>query len=81
MSASLYYDTHAHFAGSALETVALMERAFAAGVSRIVAVGGSAGLNAGALATAQAYPDNVRLALGFDRDQATSAQPEVLVET
>lgn len=81
MSNGSYYDTHAHFEGAPAGTVALMERALAAGVSRIVAVGGSAGLNAGALATAQAYPENVRLALGFDRDQATSAEPEVFVET
>lgn len=76
-----YYDTHAHFEGAPLETAAVLERAFAVGVSRLVAVGGSAGLNAGALAAAKAYPDNVRLALGFDRDQATSAEPEVFVET
>jgi TatD DNase family protein len=75
----IYYDTHAHFEGAPLETVAVMERALAAGVDRIVAVGGSAALNAGALATAKAYPDHVRLALGFDRDQAAAAQPEVLV--
>ncbi len=81
MSGILYYDTHAHFEGSPLETVALMERAGAACVGRIVAVGGSASLNAGALAAAQAYPERVRLALGFDRDQATSATPEVYVET
>jgi TatD DNase family protein len=78
---AIYYDTHAHFEGTPLETAAVLERAFAAGVTRLVAVGGSAGLNAGALAAAKAYPDNVRLALGFDRDQATSAEPEVFVET
>jgi TatD DNase family protein len=81
MGASIYYDTHAHFEGTPLEAAAVLERAFAAGVTRLVAVGGSAALNAGALATAQAYPENVRLALGFDRDQATSAEPEVHVET
>ena len=78
---AIYYDTHAHFEGAPLETVAVMERAWAAGVTRIVAVGGSAALNAGALATAKAYPDHVRLALGFDRDQAAAAQAEVLVAT
>ena len=81
MGGTYYYDTHAHFEGTPVETVALMERAFAAGVTRVVAVGGSAGLNAGALATALAYPGNVRLALGFDRDQAGTAEPEVFVET
>jgi len=81
MGEFVYYDTHAHFEGAPLETAAVIERAFAAGVTRIVAVGGSAGLNAGALAAAKAFPDNVRLALGFDRDQATAAAPEVYVET
>ena len=75
-----FYDTHAHFEGTPLETAALMERAACAGVSRVVAVGGSAALNAGALAAALAYPERVRLALGFDRDQATAAAPEVYVE-
>jgi len=58
-----------------------MERAFAAGVTRVVAVGGCTALNAGALATSLAFPENVRLALGFDRDQAGEASPEVFVET
>ena len=75
-----YYDTHAHFEGTPLETAAAMARAAEAGVKRIVAVGGSAALNAGALAAARAYPEQVRLALGFDRDQATAATPEVHVE-
>jgi len=80
MDEFLYYDTHAHFEGPPAETIALMERAAAAGVGRLVAVGGSAALNAGALAAAAAYPGRVRLALGFDRDQAASAAPEVFVE-
>jgi Tat protein secretion system quality control protein TatD with DNase activity len=78
----MYYDTHAHFEGTPAETAAaVLERAFAAGVARLVAVGGSAALNAGALAASQAYPDRVRLALAFDRDQAGTAAPEVFVET
>ena len=77
----IFYDTHAHFEGTPAETVAMMRRAFEAGVTRIVAVGGSAELNAGALAAAKAYPENVRLALGFDRDQAGTAEPDVFVET
>jgi Tat protein secretion system quality control protein TatD with DNase activity len=77
----MFYDTHAHFEGTPLETAAVMERALAAGVTRVVAVGGSAALNAGALAAAEAYPANMRLALGFDRDHAASAEPEVFVET
>ena len=81
MSGTIYYDTHAHFEGAPAETVAVLERAFAAGVTRLVAVGGNAVLNAGALAASLAYPDHVRLALGFDRDQAGTGEPEVFVET
>ena len=80
MEAATFYDTHAHFEGAPLETAAVMARAALAGVSRVVAVGGSAALNAGALAVARAYPERVRLALGFDRDQATAAAPEVFAE-
>lgn len=76
-----FYDTHAHFEGGALATTLVMERAKTAGVTRVVAVGGSESLNAGALAVAAAYPESVRLALGFDRDQATAAVPDVHVET
>lgn len=78
---SLYYDTHAHFDGLPLEMFAVIDRAMDAGVGRIVAVGGSTELNVGALAVAAAYPECVRLAIGFDRDQAASASPEALVET
>jgi TatD DNase family protein len=74
-----FYDTHAHFEGTPLETAAVMGRAMGAGVTRVVAVGGSEALNAGALAAAESYPGNVRLALGFDRDQAVAAEPEVWV--
>ena len=81
MSGTTYYDTHAHLEATPLETAALMDRAFAAGVTRIVAVGGSASLNAGALAAALAFPEQVRLALGFDRDQATASTPETFIET
>ena len=81
MAAESYYDTHAHFTLTAAETVAALTRAREAGVDQVVAVGGSAELNAGALAAAEAFPDTVRLALGFDRDQAAEAEPEVFAET
>lgn len=75
------YDTHAHFDGLPMETAAVMERALAAGVTRIVAVGGSPGLNSGAIAAAAAYPQNVRLAIGHDRDQAgDTATADTLAE-
>ena len=35
------FDTHAHFEGGASETAALLERAFAEGVTRVAAIGGS----------------------------------------
>lgn len=78
-----YIDTHAHFYGetSPAEVMAVMQRASEAGVRRLVAVGGSATLNSGAIAVAKAFPAQVRLALGFDRDQAASAEPESLIET
>ncbi len=76
----MFYDTHVHFSGSPADTAAMMDRAAVAGVERMVAVGGSAELNAGAVAAAAVYPERVRLALGFDRDQAPAAEPEVYVE-
>lgn len=76
------FDTHAHFYGdSPAETLALLHRAHQAGVEQLVAVGGSRELNSGAIATAHAFPDQVRLALGFDRDQAGSTDAATLVET
>ncbi|MFZ4398262.1 MAG: TatD family hydrolase [Kiritimatiellia bacterium] len=63
-------DTHVHFDLSAATTAACVQRALEAGVTRLMAVGGSAELNASALAAARAFPGSVRLALGWDRDQA-----------
>jgi len=79
----MLFDTHAHFYGNAspAETAAMMARAADAGVGKIIAVGASADLNSGAIAVATAYPEHVRLALGFDRDQATDTTPETFVET
>ena len=65
-----FTDTHVHFDSSSAATVACVQRALAAGVTRLMAVGGSPELNASALAAARAFPRHVRLALGLDRDQA-----------
>ena len=65
-----FTDTHVHFDGSSAATAACVQRALAAGVTRLMAVGGSTELNASALAAARAFPGSVRLALGWDRDQA-----------
>jgi len=66
------FDTHAHFTEDREKTAAVLDRAFAAGVSRIMAVGGSAELNRAALLAAETAGDGgrVRVALGLDRDQA-----------
>lgn len=60
------YDTHAHFE-DADDVAALYARAAAAGVTRILAVGGSDDLNRNALRTPG------RIALGWDRDQVDAA--------
>ncbi len=56
------YDTHAHFTDAA-DVDAIYARAMEAGVTRILAIGGSEELNRNALRTAG------RVALGWDRDQ------------
>ena len=64
-----FTDTHVHFDSSSAVNAAVVKRAMAAGVTRLVAVGGSPELNAAAIAAAQAFPGQVKLALGWDRDQ------------
>lgn len=64
------FDTHAHFEGTREETAAAVARAQSAGVTRIMAVGGSESLNAGT--------EGFRYrAIGWDRDQAGKALPEL----
>lgn len=67
-------DTHVHFpAGmTAGERAGLVERARAAGVVRMVAVGCEPDTNAAALAAARAYPDCLAAAVGYDRSLAGS---------
>ena len=64
------YDTHAHFSEDREKTLATLTRARAAGVTRLMAVGGSPELNRAALLAQSLAPDSTRLALGADRDQA-----------
>ena len=84
------FDTHAHFEGTSEETATVLERAFASGVTRLMAIGGSESLNRGAgLAAALAANPNVQTtptpkplpsvlkALGWDRDQAGKDLPEL----
>ncbi|MDD5704723.1 MAG: TatD family hydrolase [Kiritimatiellae bacterium] len=70
-----YFDTHAHFTGSTDAVAAQIERAVAAGVTRLIAVGGSPVLNAGARAAAASHPLTVALAVGLDRDQSDDPDP------
>ena len=67
------YDTHAHFSEDRAKTLATLTRARAAGVMRLMAVGGSPELNRAALLAQSLAPNATRLALGADRDQAGNA--------
>lgn len=66
-----FIDTHLHFDSFAAEGVVpeLLARARAAGVERMVAIGGSADANALALRLAGAHPDVLRATIGLDRDE------------
>ena len=74
------FDTHAHFGQDGAETAAVLARAAAAGVTRLVAVGGSEELNAAAIQAQDTRPDAVRLAIGADRDQVLLPADEVMSE-
>ena len=74
------YDSHAHFGPQENETADTLERAHAAGVTRLMAVGGSTELNAAAIRAQALQPDAVRLALGADRDQTDHPSDDVLAD-
>ncbi len=65
-------DSHAHFDHLPDEQAVgeVLQRARAAGVGRIIAIGGHAAANAQAIAITRCAPDLVRATVGFDRDQA-----------
>ena len=73
------FDTHAHFEGTCAETGQVLERAAAAGVTRVMAVGGSAALNSGVDAASKCgiWGVNVWRCIGWDRDQAGKDLPEL----
>ena len=74
------FDTHAHFEGSQEEISAVLKRASASGVERILAVGGSKALNEGALAASRIGADmgmRIPVALGWDRDSCGTEQPPI----
>lgn len=66
------FDSHAHFDPLATPEAraAVCDRAAAAGVGRILAIGGSGAGNAAALDIAALRPDQVRAAVGWDRSEA-----------
>ena len=70
------FDTHAHFTEDTEKTAITLAHAFSAGVSQVMAVGGSTTLNRAALLAAELAKTEtrpgVRLALGLDRDQAVA---------
>lgn len=68
----MFYDTHVHFEhlDGAAGIAALLERARAAGVGRLLAVGANAKLNASAIEAARRFPGTIRAAVGLDRDHA-----------
>jgi TatD DNase family protein len=74
-AASLVFDTHAHFDAFGMpdEVDAVVARARAAGVARLIAVGGSPEANARALAVAGRYPLAIRAAAGYDRYRAAES--------
>lgn len=74
------YDTHAHFEGSREEIIASLNRAAEAGVTRILAVGGSPSLDEGARRCQEISIGTgveVGIALGRDRDQCSEPLPEI----
>ena len=82
------FDTHCHFeTADAGEIAAILSRAKSAGVEKVLAVGGSRSLNAGAVAaltvdgerggdSRASIPDVVG-AIGFDRDQVGMAEGDI----
>jgi TatD DNase family protein len=58
----------------------LLGRAAAAGVSRVLAVGGEPGANATSVAVAHAFPGQIRAAVGLDRDQAAACPDAAALE-
>ena len=65
------FDTHAHFDTFAAEgtVAAVLERAAAAGVARMCAVGSSEASNELVARLAQEHPEQLVAAVGYDRDQ------------
>ncbi len=82
MIMTFYFDTHVHFGNEKgdYSTAAQIERALAAGVTHMIAVGGSCELNKAAAEAAEAYPESIRAAIGFDRAQVREISTPVLID-
>lgn len=76
------FDTHAHFSrlGGEYSLENQFDRAIAAGITRIVAVGGDCDLNKAAVDAARFNPDMVQIALGMDRDNAEKLSDEISIK-
>jgi len=71
------FDTHAHLLAD--ETPDLLLRANAAGVGRLIAVGGAPAENQVACELARRFPKSIRAAVGYDRYRADNQDdPELL---
>ena len=70
----MFIDTHVHFDSfrDAAGIAEAVDRAAAAGVTRMIAVGGSPEGSLAAIAAAADFPARIYAAVGFDRDQAKS---------
>ena len=70
----MFIDTHVHFDSfrDATEIAKAVDRAAAAGVAKMIAVGGNSKGNLAAMTAAARFPGRVYAAIGFDRDQAKS---------
>ncbi len=74
----MFFDTHVHFHETDGDRGIddLVTRAAAAGVNRLVAVGGDCPMNRMAVEAARRYPESVWPAIGFDRDQPAALAME-----
>jgi len=68
----IYTDSHLHFDTFDEEKAVpeILDRAMAAGVARMVAIGGTDEANLRAVRLAEAHPENIRAVIGYDRDDA-----------
>ncbi|MEI6810115.1 MAG: TatD family hydrolase [bacterium] len=73
----IFFDTHVHFdmIKAADGAHGAVERAIGAGVTRMIAIGGSAPANEFALSMAARFPDTISAAVGYDRDCAGGDHP------